>query len=145
MADVRPESSRSILEAFYYGRAFAETLNAKVGAVVEDVLSDIGKQSAESSQALREFQEEVEERAQSEFSEFLSASSNGASYPPNAALSNTTVYSSDGRFSAGNGRQPVVAASPDLQETVDELRAEMALTRAAVQSYRNKLQQYNPQ
>ncbi len=32
-----------------------------------------------------------------------------------------------------------------LQETVDELRAEMALTRAAVQSYRNKLQQYNPQ
>ncbi len=47
------ESSRSILEAFYYGRAFAETLNAKVGAVVEDVLSDIGKQSAESSQALR--------------------------------------------------------------------------------------------
>lgn len=63
----------------------------------------------------REFQEEVEERAQREFSESLSASSNGASYPPNAALSNTTVYSSDGRFSAGNGRQPVVAAPPDLQ------------------------------
>ena len=47
------ESSRSILEAFYYGRAFAETLNAKLGAMVEDVLSNIGKQSAESSQALR--------------------------------------------------------------------------------------------
>ena len=30
-----------------------------------------------------------------------------------------------------------------LQETVDELRAEMALTRAAVQSYKIKLQQKN--
>lgn len=47
------ETSRSILEAFYYGRAFAETLNAKVGAALEDVLSDISKQSAESSQAVR--------------------------------------------------------------------------------------------
>lgn len=30
-----------------------------------------------------------------------------------------------------------------LQETVDELRAEMALTRAVVQSYKIKLQQKN--
>lgn len=49
------ETSRSILEAFYYGRAFAETLNAKVGAALEDVLSDISKQSAESTQAVRCF------------------------------------------------------------------------------------------
>ena len=47
------ETSRSILEAFYYGRAFAETLNAKVGAALEDILSDISKQSAESTQAVR--------------------------------------------------------------------------------------------
>ena len=63
----------------------------------------------------RDFQEAVEERAQRELSQSLSASSNGASYSADSAFSNTTVYSSDGRFSAGNGRQPVVAAPPDLQ------------------------------
>lgn len=64
---------------------------------------------------VRDFQEAVEERAQRELSQSLSASSNGASYSADSAFSNTTVYSSDGRFSAGNGRQPIVAAPPDLQ------------------------------
>ena len=63
----------------------------------------------------RDFQEAVEERAQRELSQSLSASSNGASYSADSTFSNTTVYSSDGRFSAGNGRQPIVAAPPDLQ------------------------------
>ncbi|BDA45011.1 probable thylakoid lumen protein sll1769 [Coccomyxa sp. Obi] len=138
------ETSRSILEAFYYGRAFAETLNAKMGAALEDVLSDISKQSAESTQAIREFQEEVEERAQRELSQSLSNSGSGARYENSSTYTSTSVYSSNGAITAGNGRQPVVTPPPDLQETVDELRAEMALTRAALQSYRIKLQQKDP-
>ena len=46
-------TSRSILEAFYYGRAFAEATNERLGAVLDDVLSEFGKKDAERRQALR--------------------------------------------------------------------------------------------
>ena len=43
----------SLLDAFYYGKAFAETLNEKLGTVLDDVLANIGKQDAERREALR--------------------------------------------------------------------------------------------
>jgi hypothetical protein len=46
-------SSASILEAFYYGRAFAETLNERLGAALDDLLSELGKQDAERRESLR--------------------------------------------------------------------------------------------
>lgn len=47
------DSSRAVLEVVSYGRAFTETLSARMGSMVEEVLSEISKQSAESGQALR--------------------------------------------------------------------------------------------
>lgn len=42
-----------MLEAFYYGRAFAETLNERLGGALDDLLSEIGKQDAERREAIR--------------------------------------------------------------------------------------------
>jgi uncharacterized small protein (DUF1192 family) len=38
----------------------------------------------------------------------------------------------------GNGHNSPSAATPDLQETIDDLRAEIARLRAELQRYRNK-------
>jgi uncharacterized small protein (DUF1192 family) len=38
----------------------------------------------------------------------------------------------------GNGHNSGTAATPDLQETIDDLRAEIARLRAELQRYRNK-------
>lgn len=65
---------------------------------------------------LREFQEEVEERAQRELLVSVPDSGSSTSYEATvSAFSTAPVYSSNGRITAGNGRQPVVATPPDLQ------------------------------
>ena len=46
-------SSRSVLDAFFYGRAFAEVLNEKLGEVADDVLVRVSKLDAERQQAFR--------------------------------------------------------------------------------------------
>ena len=44
-------SDRSVLEAFFLGRAFAETINDRLGAALGDLLSEIAKADAERRQA----------------------------------------------------------------------------------------------
>ena len=44
-------SDRSVLEAFFIGRAFAETVNDRLGAALGDFLSEIAKADAERRQA----------------------------------------------------------------------------------------------
>ena len=44
-------SDRSVLEAFFLGRAFAETVNDRLGAALGDFLSEIAKADAERRQA----------------------------------------------------------------------------------------------
>ena len=46
-------SSKSILDAFYYGKAFAETVNERLGAALDDLLSELGKQDAERRESMR--------------------------------------------------------------------------------------------
>ena len=46
-------SSQTVLEAFYYGRAFAQLLSERVSSVVVDLLSEIGRNDAERRQAFR--------------------------------------------------------------------------------------------
>ena len=46
-------ASGDVLEAFYYGRAFAEVLGERVSAATTEVLSELGKMDAERRQASR--------------------------------------------------------------------------------------------
>ena len=46
-------SNSSLLDAFFYGKAFAETLNEKLGTALDEALASFGKQDAERREALR--------------------------------------------------------------------------------------------
>ncbi len=105
--------SNPVLQAFFYGRAFAEVLKEKVEDSLTDILSNVGKFDAESNQWFREFSREVQMRAEQESRQ------------------------------AEAGRKPVTISidddePTDLQETIDDLRAEIASLKAELKQYRDQ-------
>ncbi len=104
--------SNPLLQAFFVGRAVAEVVNERLEVALTDALSELGKFDAEAREQLRQFTDEVLERA--------NRSADGA----NVGQS-TTVR-------GPSGSEPV-----DLQAMIDELRAEIALLRTELQKYRS--------
>jgi polyhydroxyalkanoate synthesis regulator phasin len=102
--------TKPVLNSFFVGRALAQSLNDKLGETLTYTLSELGKINAEQGEKLRQFTQEVIDRAARETSN---------------AGGHTTTVSADG--------QPV-----DVQETIDELRAEIARLRAEIQTYRQQ-------
>ncbi|ABW30558.1 DUF6825 family protein [Acaryochloris marina] len=98
-----------LIRAFFLGRATAEVLYEELEHQLTDTLSNVGKFDAEQREKIRHFTDQVRERADSE------------------AARNPQSYSS----ASGS------ANSGDLQETIDELRAEIAQLRSALQNYRS--------
>ncbi|MBD2560404.1 DUF6825 family protein [Nostoc sp. UIC 10607] len=103
--------SNPLVQAFFVGRAVAEVVNERLEVALTDALSDLGKFDAEAREQLRQFTEEVVERA------------NRAAEAANAGQATT----SSGKASSDSG---------DLQADIDELRAEIALLRTELQHYR---------
>ncbi|RDX88690.1 putative protein, chloroplastic [Mucuna pruriens] len=56
-------SNRSILDAFFLGKAVAEALNERIESTVGEFLSTFGRLQAEQQKQVQDFQEEVLERA----------------------------------------------------------------------------------
>ncbi|BAY34096.1 hypothetical protein H6G64_16550 [Calothrix sp. FACHB-156] len=104
--------SNPLLQAFFVGRAVAEVVNERLEVALTDALSEIGKFDAEAREQLRQFTDEVLERA----NRAAEAAGTGQS---------TTVR-------GPSGSDPV-----DLQAMIDELRAEIALLRTELQKYRS--------
>ncbi|MBD2465998.1 hypothetical protein H6G89_33985 [Oscillatoria sp. FACHB-1407] len=104
--------SNPLVHAFFVGRAFAEAVGEQLEASLTNALSDLGKFDAEQRENLRQFMEQVLERANRE--EAL-------------ALQNRTGSS----YESSNKQE-------DLQAMIDELRAETAQLRAELQLYRNR-------
>lgn len=104
--------SNPLVQAFFVGRAVAEILNERAEVAITDALSELGKFDAEAREHLRSFTEEVLERA------------NQASEAAGASTYSTRSSQS------GSG-------SVDVQATIDELRADIALLRAELQRYRS--------
>jgi polyhydroxyalkanoate synthesis regulator phasin len=102
--------TKPVLNSFFVGRALAQSLNDKLGETLTYTLSEIGKINAEQGEKLRQFTQEVIERAARETSN---------------AGGNTTTVAADGR-------------TVDVQETIDELRAEIARLRAEIQAHRHQ-------
>ncbi|MFM2305294.1 MAG: hypothetical protein RLZZ135_2707 [Cyanobacteriota bacterium] len=98
-----------VLNSFFVGRALAQSLNEKLGETLTYTLSEIGKVNAEQGEKLHQFTQEVLDRAARETAN---------------ASENTTVN--------------VNGQSIDVQETIDDLRAEIARLRAEIQRYRNQ-------
>ncbi|AUT00392.1 hypothetical protein CLI64_08325 [Nostoc sp. CENA543] len=104
--------SNPLVQAFFVGRALAEVVNERLEVAFTDALSEIGKFDAEAREQLRQFTEEVIERA----NRAAAAAETGQT------TTGTTSSSADG---------------VDLQATIDELRAEIALLRNELQRYRS--------
>ncbi|DBA83119.1 TPA: hypothetical protein ACH3X2_006644 [Trebouxia sp. C0005] len=104
--DSNKGSDRSVLEAFFLGRAFAETVNDRLGAALGDLLSEIAKADAERRQAWKEFESEVQDRAKAAFLKSTQSSlSRQKQLPENASLPRTTTNAPIGpvsRTSTGN-------------------------------------------
>ncbi|HEY9901419.1 MAG TPA: hypothetical protein V6D43_03150 [Candidatus Sericytochromatia bacterium] len=105
--------SNSVIHAFFVGRAVAQALNEQLEDALTNALSELGKFDAEQRERLRQFTEQVMERASRE-----------AETATRGRTTTTLVPI---------GSQPV-----DLQATIDELRAEIARLRAELQNYRNQ-------
>jgi polyhydroxyalkanoate synthesis regulator phasin len=102
--------TKPVLNSFFLGRALAESLNDKLGETLTYTLSELGKINAEQGEKLRQFTQEVIDRAARE-----STNAGG----------NTTTVSSTGQ-------------TVDVQETIDDLRAEIARLRAEIQNHRQQ-------
>jgi uncharacterized small protein (DUF1192 family) len=106
--------SNPVIEAFFFGRALAEVVNEKLEEGITNAFSELGKFDAEQREKLRQLMVEVSERANQQAQSTNSGSS-----------SLSTKYGTK--------------TSGDLQETIDELRAEIARLRAELQKYRSGL------
>ncbi|GFE71193.1 DUF6825 family protein [Chroococcus sp. FPU101] len=102
--------SNPVIQAFFVGRALAEVLGEKLEDSLTNALSDLGKFDAEQRENLRVLIEEVQARAERQAAQ-------GA-------------YTDDGVRSN--------KSSVDLQETIDELRAEIATVRSELKKYREQ-------
>ncbi len=109
-----------MLQAFFVGRALAAAVSERAGHVVSDGLSQLGKFDAEQREKLRQFTEEVMARAKQE-RVAAEASGNGFAGSANTASSASPSATAD---------------TEDLQATIDNLRAEIAQARAAIQQHK---------
>jgi molecular chaperone GrpE (heat shock protein) len=102
-----------VIEAFLWGKAFAEVAREKLEESLTNVFSDLGKFDAETREKLREFAQEVKSRAEASKEE----------NPPGSMII------------------PVESETVlDLQEVLDELRAEIARLKAELSNYRHQSQ-----
>ncbi|MEM7581043.1 MAG: DUF6825 family protein [Mastigocoleus sp.] len=104
--------SNPLLQAFFVGRALAEVTGEHLERSLTDALSELGKLDAEMREQLKQFTEEVIERANQQTA---SAGANSASAQTGNSASGTD----------------------DVQATIDELRAEIALLRTEMQRHRS--------
>ena len=104
--------SNPFVHAFFVGRVVAEMFNEQLENTLTDALSELGKFDAEQRERLRQFAEEVMERA------------NREAEADTLARTTTAIVPKDSQ-------------AVDLQAMLDELRAEIALLRAELQRYRS--------
>lgn len=107
--------SSPLVDAFFVGRALAEALYEQAEHTFADAVSELGKWDAEQRERLREFTQDVMERAQRE---------QAAAMQGRTTASSTTIV-------------PIANQSADLQAMIDELRAEIAQLRAELKRYRS--------
>ena len=118
--------SNPVVDAFFLGRAFAEVLSEKLEDAYNKTINEIGKFDAEQREHLRQFIEEVQARAQQS-----SRNTTTASTTVPTATSPSDTNNNDYNFSA-------VSNPSDLQEMLDQLRAEIASLRSELKKYRNQ-------
>ncbi|MEG4625829.1 hypothetical protein Q5691_16285 [Microcoleus sp. w1-18aA5] len=108
--------SKPPVHAFFVGRALAEALYEQLESAATNAFSELGKFDAEQRERLRQFTDRVVERA--------NRASDEAMQTRTGTASTTTIQD---------------IHPGELQATIDELRAEVALVRSELQRYRSSL------
>lgn len=111
--------SKPPVHAFFVGRAVAEALYEQLESAATNAFSELGKFDAEQRERLRQFTDRVVERANRAADEAMQTRTGTGT-----TTTTTTI-------------QDIHPA--DLQVTIDELRAEVALVRSELQRYRSSL------
>eukprot|EP00798_Chlamydomonas_sp_ICE-L_P004869 gene4869-34630_t len=117
-------ANRAVLESFFYGRALAMVWAERTVQFVLDASTDFPKALSEQPSIMAEFQNEVTTLARRDMAE-----STGTEMSESAT-------SSSGRSSSS--KKAKADAESDMQAIVDELRAEIATTRAVLQQIRSE-------
>ena len=120
--------SNPVVDAFFLGRAFAEVLSEKLEDAYTQTINELSKFDAEQREHLKQFIEEVQTRAQQSSGGTSTASTTTTTSSPSAT---SNITSNDYNFNA-------VSSPGDLQEMLDQLRAEIASLRAELKKYRNQ-------
>ncbi|KAL3725130.1 hypothetical protein ACJRO7_030188 [Eucalyptus globulus] len=120
--------SRTVLDAFFLGKALAEALNERVESVVGEFLSTVGRLQAEQQKQVQEFQEDVFERAKKAKEKAAREAMEAQGLIPTSAAANTangsvvspTLSSTPNSVSPSvdsnadyDGNDPVVGVSND--------------------------------
>ncbi len=103
-----------VIHAFFVGRALSQALGEHLEDALTNALSELGKFDAEQRERLRQFTEQVIEKAECEIE---------------TAMGGRTPTATTVSFGSQSG---------DLQATIDDLRAEIARLRAELKLYRNQ-------
>jgi polyhydroxyalkanoate synthesis regulator phasin len=103
-----------VIHAFFVGRALSQALGEQLEDALTNALSELGKFDAEQRERLRQFTEQVIEKAEREIE---------------TAMGGRTTTAPTVSFGSQSG---------DLQATIDDLRAEIARLRAELKLYRNQ-------
>ena len=104
--------SSPLVHAFFVGRAIAEAFYEQAEVALSDTLSELGKFDAEQRERLRNFTEEVLERA-------------------------SRAEAAAARSGSTTAIVPIGSQPTDLQAMIDDLRAEIAQLRAELKHYRS--------
>mmetsp|Transcript_1415 Transcript_1415/g.3388 ORF Transcript_1415/g.3388 Transcript_1415/m.3388 type:complete len:180 (-) Transcript_1415:40-579(-) len=80
--DSEQESSKEILDAFFLGKAVAETISERIGDTIGEVLAEVARTDAERRRFVREIQEEVQARARGELMDSVEATAPPPPPPP---------------------------------------------------------------
>ncbi|KAF3436000.1 hypothetical protein FNV43_RR23092 [Rhamnella rubrinervis] len=106
--------SRSVLDAFFLGKALAEALNERVESAVGELLSTIGRLQSEQQKQVLDFQEEVLQRAKS-------AKEKAAREALEArGLTAKPISASTRPVTVTNGVSSSVSPSPTSDDSIDQ-------------------------
>ncbi len=116
------------------GRAAAEVLTEVAERALTEVLSELGKFDAEQRVNVRNFVEQVNQRAEAAMGQVQSAAGVDPTVGNGSAAGGQSGYANPGYANPGYANP---AGGSDLQATIDDLRAEIAAVRTELQRYRS--------
>ncbi|CAM8995462.1 unnamed protein product [Rhodiola kirilowii] len=90
-SDSGDNESKSVLDAFFLGKAVAEAINERLESTVGEILSTIGRLQAEQQKQVQEFQDEVLERAKRAKEKAAREAKESQGLPVKSTTTNTPV------------------------------------------------------